>query len=149
MAENKSQVLIYNIESVLDLPFLTKKNRKDTKLIYIRNSWVSDRKWSNCWHNGSVFVFCPGDNPFKSEPIPTSTDACGEVTGCAAGHQEVSMCSTRGGSQGTYNISISAKKSNKAEPKSGFETQRRHYQKSKTGARLAQNWYMCMCTIIF
>ena len=32
------------------------------------------------WHNGSAFVFCPGDCPFKS---PTSADACGEVTGCA------------------------------------------------------------------
>ena len=35
-----------------------------------------------CWHNGSAFVFCPGDCPFESEPSPTSAHACGEVTGC-------------------------------------------------------------------
>ena len=40
-------------------------------------------------------VFCPGDCPFESDPSPTSADACGEVTGCNAGHQEVGRCSTR------------------------------------------------------
>ena len=34
------------------------------------------------WHNGSMFVFYMGDCLFKSEPIRTSADACGEVTGC-------------------------------------------------------------------
>ena len=33
-------------------------------------------------HNGSVFVFCPVDCPFESEPSPTSAHECGEVTGC-------------------------------------------------------------------
>ena len=35
-----------------------------------------------CWHNGSVFVFCPGDCLFESEPSPTNAHASGEVTGC-------------------------------------------------------------------
>ena len=52
----------------------------------------------------------------KSEPSPTSADACEEATGYDAGHQEVSMCSTRGGSQGMYITFASAKKVNKAEP---------------------------------
>ena len=48
--------------------------------------------------HGELFVFCVGDCPFKSEPTSTSADACWEVTGCNAGHQEIGMCSTRGGS---------------------------------------------------
>ena len=44
--------------------------------------------------------------PFKSE---------GEVTGCEASCQEVSRCSTRGGSQGIY-ITFASAKVNKAEP---------------------------------
>ena len=47
-------------------------------------------------HNGSAFVFCACDCLFESEPIPTSADACGEVTGCDASCQEVNRCSTRG-----------------------------------------------------
>ena len=62
------------------------------------------------WHNGSAFVFCLGYCPFKSEPSPTSGDAWGEVTGCDAGNQEVSKCSTRGGSQGMHITFTSAKK---------------------------------------
>ena len=34
------------------------------------------------WHNGSAYVVCPGDCPFKSKPSFTSADACREVTGC-------------------------------------------------------------------
>ena len=54
------------------------------------------------WHNGSLFVFCLGDCQFESKPSPTSADACGEVISCDAGHQEIGMCSTRGGSWGMY-----------------------------------------------
>ena len=44
-----------------------------------------ERKRQPChWHIGSAFIFCPGNCPFKSEPTPTSTDACGEVTSCTA-----------------------------------------------------------------
>ena len=44
-------------------------------------------------------------------------DACGEVTGHAAGHQEVGMCSTRDGSWGMYiTFAFAKKKANKAEP---------------------------------
>ena len=50
------------------------------------------------WHNGSEFVFCPGDCRFESEPNPTSTDVNGELTGCDARCQQVSRCSTRVGS---------------------------------------------------
>ena len=39
-------------------------------------------------------------NPFEFEPTLTFVDVCGEVTGCAAGQQEVSLCSTIGVSQG-------------------------------------------------
>ena len=42
-----------------------------------------------------------------------SADACGEMTGCAASRQEVSMCSTRGGSWEMY---ITVTSANKAEP---------------------------------
>ena len=84
------------------------------------------------WHNGRAFVFCPGDCLFKSEPSPTSADACGEVTGCTVCHQEVGMCSTRGGSQGMY-ITFTSTKKKYGRTHSGFETQRRHHQKSKTG----------------
>ena len=45
---------------------------------------------------------CVGDCPFASGPSPTSADASGEVSDCAAGYQEVSMCSTRGESRGMY-----------------------------------------------
>ena len=55
-----------------------------------------------------------GNCPFEYEPSPTSTDACGEVTGCAACCQEVSRCNTRGGSQGMY-ITFASTKGNKAE----------------------------------
>ena len=34
------------------------------------------------WHNGSTFVFYPGDCLFESEPSPTSAHACSEVTDC-------------------------------------------------------------------
>ena len=59
---------------------------------------------------GAVFVFCPGDCPFKSEPSPTSADTCREVTGYTVGCQEVGMCSIRGGSQGMYIIHSLPKK---------------------------------------
>ena len=41
-----------------------------------------------CWHNGSAFIFCPGDCLFESEPSPTSVDACEEVTGRDSSNQE-------------------------------------------------------------
>ena len=41
------------------------------------------------WHNGSVFVFCVGECPFKPEATPTSTDACGGVTSCNASCQRL------------------------------------------------------------
>ena len=46
-------------------------------------------------------------------PSPTSANACGEVTGCAADHQKVSKCSTRGGSLGMYITLVSTKKPQK------------------------------------
>ena len=64
----------------------------------------------------SPFVFCPGDCPFKSEPTPTSADACGEGTDCDAGCQKVSRCSNRGRSWEIYITFASAKQANKAEP---------------------------------
>ena len=51
----------------------------------------------------------------KPKPIPTSADACGEVTGHHAGCQDVGRCSTRVGSQGTY-ITFTSAKVNKAAP---------------------------------
>ena len=62
-----------------------------------------------------MFVFCPGDFPFESEPTPTSADAGGGVTGSNAGCQEVGRCSARGGSQGMF-ITFTSIKANKAEP---------------------------------
>ena len=46
----------------------------------------------------------------------TSSDACGEETGCDPDHQVVSRCSTSGGSQGMYITFASTKYANKAEP---------------------------------
>ena len=46
-------------------------------------NWTRQKKTKGRWHNGSAFVFCPGDCLFKSDPSPTSAHACGEVTGCA------------------------------------------------------------------
>ena len=56
-----------------------------------------------------------GDCLFESKPIPNSADACGEVTGCNAGCQEVNTCSTRGGYQGMCITFTFAKKVNKTE----------------------------------
>ena len=71
-------------------------------------------------------IMLSSDHSFKSEPSPISADACGEVTGCTVGCREVGMCSTRSESQGTYNVRLLLS-ANKAEPHSGFETQRRHH----------------------
>ena len=60
-----------------------------------------------------------------------------------AGCQEVGKCSTRGESWGMYVTFASAKIANKAEPTSGFETQRRRHQKSKTGVPVAPKKDMC------
>ena len=73
---------------------------------YKKHEWILSKNIQKKWpqngplscFDGSAFVFCPGDYPFKSVPTPTSADACGEVTGCAASHQEVSTFNTRGGS---------------------------------------------------
>ena len=53
-----------------------------------------------------------------------------------ASHQEVSVCTTRGGSQGIY-ITFASTKSEWGGTHSGFKTQRRHHQKSKTGVPVA------------
>ena len=58
---------------------------------------------------GKVFVFCLCDCLFESKPSPTFADGHGEVTGYAAGHQEVDTCSTTGGYQGMYITFTSAK----------------------------------------
>ena len=63
-----------------------------------------------------MFVFCAGDCPFESESSPTCADAYGEVTNCNANFQEVSKCSTRGGSWGMCITFASEKQANKAEP---------------------------------
>ena len=59
------------------------------------------------------------DVQFTRSPAisPTHVVACGEVTSCAAGHQEVSRCSTKDGSQGMCITFASERKLwNKAEP---------------------------------
>ena len=43
---------------------------------------VGSRELPGRWHNGSAFIFCLGDCPFKSESSPTSAQKCGEVTSC-------------------------------------------------------------------
>ena len=113
---------------------------------YTNGTWVIQvNKWyikPGRWHKGSAFVFCLGDCPFKSEPSPTSADACGEVTDCTAGCQKVSMCSTRGGSQGIY-ITCASAMQVRQKTHSGFEIHRRHHQKSKTGVPVAPKKDMC------
>ena len=54
---------------------------------------------------------------------------------------EVGKCSSRGGSRGTY-IYVRLCNANKA-AHSGFETQRRCHQKSKTGVPAAKKMDMC------
>ena len=61
-------------------------------------------------HSSSVQVIA------RLNPNQVPPDACGEVTGCDSGHQEVVKCSTRGGPQGMYIMFTSTKQLNKAEP---------------------------------
>ena len=62
---------------------------------------------------------------------------CGrDQLGSHAGHPEVGRCSTRGESQGICDTYTSTK-CEKGRTHSGFETQRRHHQKSKTGVSVA------------
>ena len=72
-----------------------------------------------------------------SQSTPTSADACGEVTSCHAGHQEVCRCSTRGWFQG-MNICFHKTFKN-CRTHSGFDTQKRRHQKSKSGIPVALN----------
>ena len=71
-------------------------------------SIINDKKGR--WPNGSAFFFYLGDCPFESDPSPYSADASGEVTGSAVSCQEVSRCSTIGGSLGMYIIFAPTKK---------------------------------------
>ena len=81
-----------------------------------------------------MVVFCVVGWPFGSGRTPTSADACGEVTSCDAGCQEVGRCSTRGGFQGMYITFASAKQVNKVRnPKQGYQwDQNRHMCPPKT-----------------
>ena len=54
------------------------------------------------------------------------------------------MCTTRGGSWGMYISFASAKKGKSGRTHSGFETQRRRHQKSKTGVPGAPKKDMCL-----
>ena len=60
----------------------------------------------------------------------------GKATGCYAGIIHQQMCRTRGESQGMY-ITYASEKFELGRTHSGFETQRRHHQKSKTGVSVA------------
>ena len=62
----------------------------------------------------------------------TETGMWGTVTSCHAGYQQVNRCHTRGECQGKYIIYTPLPNMTKV-AHSGFETQRRHHQKSKTG----------------
>ena len=71
----------------------------------------------------------------ESGILPLLKQACGEVTSCHAGHQEISRCYTRGKSQ-EYISHMPPPSANKA-GHSGFETQRRHHRKSIAGVSVA------------
>ena len=68
-----------------------------------------------CWQNGNAFVFCPNDCPFKSKPSPTSTHACGEVTGCAPVTKRPACVAPEVDSGNAHYTGLH-KKVNKAEP---------------------------------
>ena len=70
-------------------------------------------------------------------PVSSPTNACSQVHGrewldCHACHQEVGRCGTRGEFPGTCTTYTSTKVAH-----SGFETQRRRHQKSKTEVSMA------------
>ena len=71
----------------------------------------------------------------KSSILPVLKQACDKATGCRAGYQDVSRCCTRGESQ--KHISHMPPPSVNKVAHSGFETQRRCHQKSKTGVSVA------------
>ena len=102
------------------------------KLLQVRRHLMPGR-----WHNGSVFVFCPGDCPFKSEPSPTSAHACEEVTGCMLATKR-SACVAPEMDLGECTLHLPPHKAQ------GFETQRRHHQKSKTGVPVASKKRTCV-----
>ena len=96
----------------------------------------------------SAFIFCVGDCPFDPEQIPTYADACREVTGCCAGHQEVGMCSTRCGSWGMYIILTSAKV-NKAEPTLALKPRGDYLRNTQEGASGPKIGHVCVSINIF
>ena len=67
------------------------------------------------WHNGSAFVYCPGDCLFESEPSPTSAHACREVTGRAPAAKR-SACVAPEVDLGECTFHLPLQKANKAEP---------------------------------
>ena len=71
----------------------------------------------------------------ESGILPLLKYTCWEATGYHAGHQEISRCHTRGKSQ-EYIAHMPPSSANKA-GHSGFETQRRHHQKSIAGVSVA------------
>ena len=99
------------------------------------------------WHNGGAFVFCAGDCLFKSEPTPTSADACWELTGCDADHQDFSRCSTRGGSQQMY-ITFASTKANKAEPTMALKPRGTITRNPKQGYQWSQNRTCIYCKLL-
>ena len=88
------------------------------------------------WHIGSAFVFCPGDCLFESKPSPTSANACGEVTSCMPAAKWSARVAPKV-DHGECILHSPPQKSEKGRTRSGFETQRRCHQKSKTGVPVA------------
>ena len=84
-----------------------------------------------------------GDCLFKSEPSPTSADACGEVTSCNAGYKEVGRCSTKGGSSGMYITFTSAKTRNKAGPTLALKPRADITRNPKQGTSGPKIGHMC------
>ena len=67
-----------------ELPNDIKSRNTRSGCVFNVQLYIHFSDFFNYIHVFQVVIKCPGDCPFESEPSPTTTDACGEVTGCAS-----------------------------------------------------------------
>ena len=102
-------------------------------------SWTSDRvlKYSQAGRGGRVVSTSDcyvGGLPIKSSILPLLKHPCGEATGWLATNRLVGVAPEV--NLGEHTLGMPLPSANKA-AHSGFETQRRRHQKSKTGVSVA------------
>ena len=77
--------------------------------------WIKVFHKPGRWHNGSAFVFCPGDCPFKFEPSLTSAHAYREMTDCVLASKRLASVAPEVDLRNVHYI-CHPKNVNKAEP---------------------------------